>query len=122
MSDRESKPSENPDPNGPADEREQDDGQHIRSLVRRAASADETPVDLVAGFQSKLRTRSGGKFYADGWSTAKQPPIMTYLITSLIMLVVVLTAYVVLRPLSGEPATVPMQPAPVQVLPPSRSN
>jgi hypothetical protein len=74
----------------------------------------------VAGFQRKLRKRSGGKFYADGWSTAKQPPIMTYLITSVIMLAVVALAYVVLQPLSGEPATVPMEPAPVRVLPPVR--
>jgi hypothetical protein len=93
----------------------------IRSLVRRAAAAEQQSVDLVAGFQKKLRKRSGGKFYADGWSTAKQPPIMTYLITSLIMLALVGAAYVVLRPLSGEPAAVPMEPAPVRVLPPPRN-
>ena len=76
--------------------------------------------DLVAGFQRKLRKRSGGKFYADGWSTSKEPPIMTYLITSLIMLALVVSAYLVLRPLAGEPAETPMEPAPVQVVPPAR--
>ena len=115
MSDQKSNPPTPPD----APLEKSDD--EIRSLVRRAAASEQEPVDLVAGFQRKLRKRSGGKFYADGWSTAKQPPIMTYLITSLIMLAVVAAVYVVLRPLAGEPATVPMEPAPVHVLPPQRS-
>ena len=115
MSKRESNPSS--DPEEGLDTNDADTAE-IRSLLRRAEAAEQPPVDLVAGFQRKLRKRSGGKFYADGWSTAKQPPIMTYLITSLIMLAVVAAAYVILRPLSGEPAAVPMEPAPVNVLPP----
>ena len=115
MSEKESNP-----PTSPEENLDKSDDE-IRSLVRRAAASEREPVDLVAGFQRKLRKRSGGKFYADGWSTSKQPPIMTYLITSLIMLFVVGAVYVVLRPLAGEPATVPMEPAPVHVLPPQRS-
>lgn len=114
MSERESNPSLNP-----KESLDKSDDE-IRSLVKRAAASEREPVDLVAGFQRKLRKRSGGKFYADGWSTSKQPPIMTYLITSLIMLIVVAAVYVVLRPFAGEPATVPMEPAPVHVLPPRR--
>ena len=97
------------------------DGSSIRALVRQTARLEDEAPDLVRGFQSKLRKRSKGKFYADGWSTSKQPPVMTYLITSLLMLAVVFAAYAVMRPLSGEAIEVPMTPAPVQVLPPPRS-
>ena len=92
----------------------------IRALIRKSSRMEGDAPDLVAGFQRKLRKRSGGKFYADGWSTSKEPPIMTYLITSLLMLAMVFAAYAVLRPLAGESISVPMTPAPVRVLPPPR--
>ncbi|HEU5074782.1 MAG TPA: hypothetical protein VFU02_11420 [Polyangiaceae bacterium] len=92
----------------------------IRALIRKSSRMEDEVPDLVAGFQRKLRKRSGGKFYADGWSTSKEPPIMTYLITSLLMLAMVFAAYAVLRPLAGESISVPMTPAPVRVLPPPR--
>jgi len=93
----------------------------IRALLRKSSRMeDEASPDLVAGFQRKLRKRSGGKFYADGWSTSKEPPIMTYLITSLLMLAMVFAAYAVLQPLAGESISVPMTPAPVRVIPPPR--
>lgn len=94
----------------------------IRALIRKSSRMEQHDApDLVAGFQRKLRKRSGGKFYADGWSTSKEPPIMTYLITSLLMLAIVFAAYAVLRPLAGESISVPMTPAPVRVLPPPAS-
>ena len=92
----------------------------IRALIRKSSGVEDEVPDLVAGFQRKLRKRSRGKFYADGWSTSKEPPIMTYLITSLLMLAMVFAAYAVLRPLAGESISVPMTPAPVRVLPPPR--
>ena len=92
----------------------------IRALLRKSSGMEPEAPDLVAGFQRKLRKRSGGKFYADGWSTSKEPPIMTYLITSLLMLAMVFAAYAVLQPLAGESISVPMTPAPVRVLPPRR--
>lgn len=92
----------------------------IRALIRKSSRMEQQAPDLVAGFQRKLRKRSGGKFYADGWSTSKEPPVMTYLITSLLMLAMVFAAYAVLRPLAGESISVPMTPAPVRVLPPPR--
>jgi hypothetical protein len=77
-------------------------------------------VDVLGGFQKKIRQRSAGKFYADGWSTSREPPIMTYLITSFIMLAIIGAAYLVLYPLSGAADAVDMTPAPVQVLPAPR--
>lgn len=97
------------------------DARSIRELVQKSARLDTDAPDLVAGFQRKLRKRSRGKFYADGWSTSKQPPMMTYLITSLLMLAMIFAAYAVLRPLSGEAIQVPMTPAPVQVIPAPRA-
>jgi hypothetical protein len=65
-----------------------------------------------------VRARSGGKFYADGWSTSRHPPINTYLITSLMMLAVLGIVYALLAPLSGEPVKIDATPQPVQIISP----
>ncbi len=95
-----------------------DDGS-MRALLRGAFEEEEEPQprsDVLRGVQDKLRKRSGGKFYADGWSTARHPPTMTYLWTSVIMLAVVVVAYAVLASLGGEAKEVPMVRAPVQFI------
>ena len=79
----------------------------------------EAAPDVLAGFQRKLRARSGGKFYADGWSTSRHPPINTYLITSLMMLAILGVIYALLAPLSGEPLPVENTPQPVQIISPA---
>jgi hypothetical protein len=90
----------------------------LRSALKGAAT-EEAPPDVLAGFQKKLRERSGGKFYEDGWSTSRHPPINTYLITSLMMLAVLGIIYALLAPLSGEPVPVENTPQPVQIISPS---
>lgn len=94
-------------------------GESVRELLRGAfggPDSDAEVPDLTRGFQRKLRERSGGKFYADGWSTARHPPLTTYLGTSLMMLFVVAVLFALLAPLSGRP--LPAKPGkPVQVLP-----
>jgi hypothetical protein len=100
--------------------------QRIKDLLRDVAEdevatgAVRAPRDLLLGVQHKLRVRSGGKFYEEGWSTARHGPIATYLITSLLMLAVLAVAYVILQPLSGRPEPVRNQPAPVEVIAPAR--
>ena len=84
----------------------------------KGSPSEEAPPDVLAGFQKKLRERSGGKFYEDGWSTSRHPPINTYLITSLIMLAVLGVIYALLAPLSGEPVPVDNEPQPVQIISP----
>ncbi len=88
----------------------------VRDLLRDALGGPRAVPDLTLGVQKKIRERSGGKFYADGWSTAKHPPINTYLMTSLLMLFVLVVVYALLAPLSGvaEPGR---QSPPVRVLP-----
>ena len=89
----------------------------VRNLVKGALRAKPESVDVLAGVQKKLRERSGGKFYADEWSTSRQPPILTFLVTSALMLVVVVIAYAVLAPLRGQAEAVKTEPVPVDVLP-----
>jgi hypothetical protein len=100
--------------------------QRIKDLLRDVAEdeaitgAAHPPRDLLRGVQHKLRVRSGGKFYEEGWSTARHAPVVTYLITSLLMLAVIVVAYIVLQPLAGRPETVRNQPAPIEVIAPVR--
>jgi hypothetical protein len=93
-------------------------GAELRSALKRGASV-EAPPDVLGGFQRKLRERSRGKFYADGWSTSRHPPINTYLITSLMMLAVLGIVYALLAPLSGEPVPVENTPQPIQIISPA---
>ncbi len=90
----------------------------LRSLLRGALDAApyESP-DVLRGVQRKLRERSGGKFYADGWSTTRYAPISTYFVTSLMMLSFVVFIYFVIHPLSGSPSMVRSVPIPVHVVP-----
>jgi hypothetical protein len=103
-----------PRPSDPDDGRSAD----MRNLLKGALGAEPPPVDVLSGVQQKLRERSGGKFYADEWSTAKKPPTLTFLVTSALMLVFVLIAYAVLSPLRGQAEGVQTEPAPIDVLPP----
>jgi hypothetical protein len=89
----------------------------LSGLLRRSLPDDDAKVDLLQDVQRKLRQRSGGKFYADGWSLSKQPPISTYLITSLLMLVLLLVLYAALFSFSGTPSAIEIEPPPIRVVP-----
>jgi hypothetical protein len=85
----------------------------IRELLRGALGKDEPVVpDMLHGVQRRIRARSKGKFFADGWSTTRQPPISTFLVTSLFMLAILVLVYLVLSPLAGAPVegTAPAEP------------
>lgn len=71
----------------------------VRDLLRGALRPPPGSVapELLGGVQQRLRVRSRGKFYGDGWSTAEAPR-STYLITSALMLVLILVALVLLIP------------------------
>lgn len=51
---------------------------------------------LLTNVQRKLRERSRGKFYGDGWSTASAR--VNYVLIALVMLAMVLVAYLALGP------------------------
>jgi len=89
----------------------------LRSMLRGALREEAPPPNVLAGVQKRIRERSKGKFYADGWSTAKHPPLNTYLVTSLLMLAILGISYALLSPLVGSPVPVRNQPVPVQLIP-----
>jgi hypothetical protein len=74
----------------------------VRDLLRGALRPPPGSVapSLLRGVQHRIRTRSRGKFYGDGWSTARAPR-STYLMTSLVMLCVLVFIFLVLIPWSG---------------------
>ena len=71
----------------------------VRDLLRGALRPPPGSVapELLGGVQRKLRQRSRGKFYGDGWSTASAPR-STYLVTSAIMLALIVVIAVLLIP------------------------
>jgi hypothetical protein len=74
----------------------------VRDLLRAALAPPPGAVapELLRGVQRKIRKRSRGKFYGDGWSTSKSPR-STYLITSILMLALIALVFFVLIPWGG---------------------
>ena len=72
----------------------------VRDLVKRALAADtltkDTP-DILRGVQRRIRHRSRGKFFADGWSTNQTRH--AYLLVALVTLLLAATAYYALGPM-----------------------
>ncbi len=71
----------------------------LRSLLRRAAEVKEEaapPPNLLPAVQRKIRQRSRGKFFGDGWSTTQSR--VSYTLVAIIMLLVIGVAYVALGP------------------------
>lgn len=79
-----------------------DDGDEaLRALLRRSLGASPAPApgaELLRGVQRKLRTRSRGKFFGDGWSISENR--VPYAVVAVIMLVVIAVAFVLLRPVA----------------------
>ena len=76
----------------------------VRDLLRAALEPPppkpKQEAVLLKGVQQRLRVRSRGKFYADGWSTSRSPR-STYLITSIFMLMLIAFVFLVLIPWSN---------------------
>ena len=86
--------TEKEDPKAGTDEAVQES---VRSILRRAKIRRSPEVDLLPGVQRRIRERSRGRFYADGWSR-RGSPTSTYVVTSLLMLVILTLVYFVLVP------------------------
>lgn len=71
----------------------------MKDLLKAALAPPPGSVapSILPGVQKKLRRRSRGKFYGDGWSTARAPR-STYLLTSIVMLVLIAFVFLVLIP------------------------
>ena len=71
------------------------EGQAVRALLKRSLARDaEDAPNLLPGVQRRLRKRSRGKFFADGWSTANTRT--SYALIGLSTLLLVALAYIAL--------------------------
>jgi hypothetical protein len=93
---------------GPADRDEENDAEEnraIASLLKRSMGDISLPKegggDVLRGVQRKLRQRSRGKFYGDGWSTTNTR--MSYVLVAVVMLVIMGIAYFALGPVGIAP-------------------
>jgi hypothetical protein len=71
----------------------------MRALLKRSLEVkrEELPAKpTLAEVQRKIRERSKGKFYNDGWSTSAQK--VNYALVAVLMLLVVALAYFALGP------------------------
>ena len=84
-------------PPEPQTESEESAQETVRSILRRAKIRRQPEVDLLKGVQRRIRERSRGRFYGDGWSR-RSSPTSTYIVTSLLMLVILTLVYFVLLP------------------------
>ena len=72
----------------------------VRDLLKRALSNEslgQGAPDLLAGVQRRIRKRSRGKFFADGWSTGQAR--IGYVLVALVTLLLVLVAFYALGPM-----------------------
>ncbi len=69
-----------------------------RSLVKTDDVLPEPAMDaeLLASVQRKLRRRSKGKFYGDGWSTTQSR--ISYALIAMVMLATIVAVYLALGP------------------------
>jgi hypothetical protein len=73
----------------------------VRELLKRALSHESLgrdAPDLLAGVQRRIRRRSRGKFFRDGWSTGQAR--IGYVLVALVTLLLVLVAYYALGPMA----------------------
>jgi hypothetical protein len=81
------------------DDREPSDddpeSQAVRALLKRSLAQDAHDApDLLPGIQRRLRRRSRGKFFGDGWSTAQTRT--SYVLVGLMTILLVALAYIAL--------------------------
>ena len=84
-------PSDSP-PDSPSESNESD---AMRALLKRSLGT-ESEQPLLRGVQKKIRRRSRGKFYADGWSTTDAK--VSYALVAIVMLALIAFVYFVLGP------------------------
>jgi hypothetical protein len=89
---------------GHENEHESDDDREsraMRDLVKRSLATEvlaKDAPDLLRGVQRRIRRRSRGKFFADGWSTTGQSR-MGYVLVALVTLLLAAIAYYALGPM-----------------------
>jgi len=75
----------------------EESGEDMRALLKRSLEPASPDKPMLREVQRKIRLRSKGKFYADGWSTAQSR--VSYALVAGVMLLIVAIAYFVLGPM-----------------------
>ncbi len=86
--------------NEPPENEDDRESAAVRQLVKRALAADaarQDAPDLLAGVQRRIRRRSRGKFFGDGWSTTHTR--LGYVLVALVTMLLVAVAYFALGPI-----------------------
>ncbi len=75
----------------------------VKDLLRRALDPPRgaRSPEILPAVQRRIRVESGGKFFADGWSTTIAPRA-TFLVTAVVMLLVTIVLLALLAPLGVE--------------------
>lgn len=94
--------SDRPEPGEPepanGDNDDERDAAAVHDLLKRSFAADEENApDLLVGVQRRIRHRSRGKFFADGWSTTHVR--ISYALIGMITVLLVLLSYYLLSPM-----------------------
>lgn len=69
----------------------------MRALLKRSLEGEPRAPDILAGVQKRIRQRSRGRFFADGWSTSQMR--IHYALIAMMMLLVLVIAYVIVGPM-----------------------
>ncbi len=92
-------PTEQASPAEPADDAPE--SRAMRALLKRSLSGDamgiSAPPNLLPGVQKRIRRRSSGKFFGDGWSTAQART--SYVLVALVTLLLVALVFFALGPM-----------------------
>jgi len=78
----------------PSDAELEEQEREMKKLV--SVAPPPPPRPLLPAVQRKIRARSKGKFYSDGWSV--EAGRVNYMLVAIVMLVVLAVAYVALAP------------------------
>ena len=81
-----------------ADESDEVEVSAMRALLKRSLARDaENAPALLAGVQHRIRARSRGKFFNDGWSTIQARA--NYALIGILTLLLAVLAYYMLGPM-----------------------
>jgi hypothetical protein len=98
MSDEEKRPSPSNDDGEHEQEELELDDVDVRDLLRSALKTPEPKPEVITeGVQRRIRERTKGRYFSDGWSTSTAPKA-TFLVTSILMLIVLVLAWLLLTP------------------------
>lgn len=81
-------------PDAPEDDFDPDampDSAQYKALLREALAPPAAPEEgeILQGVQTKLRQRSKGKFYGDGWSVATRPSNVILVALTVVLLLAI---------------------------------